>query len=317
MLRKVLTLVFPFSFLNTCITTYYHTTRVLDDGPDVMFSVADMDPTDNSVEVIACQFFGKKLSIHSIEKGEHPKVTFRKIIDDRCGASFSSALVNLEETATSTSIVMDSGCTTNTLMPGDLFSHILVTSHECKFDNNNNNEDDKTKPTKGFNIQMGWQTNSIDGGSLFAYKVPTLDWKTEEWTRTLISTGFRVNGQLGNMINPGAPGFVYTFYSSRAAKEQQGRPLIGISGDCAEAAYFFRPRRKRSNDPTHYELMCEIDCGATVGSLAIGYENFCGLPQQSNFAKLYIPCYEKEKILVFALGDGSEDEEEMETMFNG
>uniref|UniRef100_A0A7S4QK00 Uncharacterized protein n=1 Tax=Ditylum brightwellii TaxID=49249 RepID=A0A7S4QK00_9STRA len=34
--------------------------RVLDVGPDVMFSVADLDTTDNSVEVITSQFFGKK-----------------------------------------------------------------------------------------------------------------------------------------------------------------------------------------------------------------------------------------------------------------
>lgn len=53
--------------------------------------------------------------------------------------------------------------------------------------------------------------------------------------------------------------------------------------------------------------MCEIDCGATVGSIGIGYKDFCFEEQQSNYAKIYIPCYEKDKVLVFALGKGESD----------
>ena len=51
--------------------------------------------------------------------------------------------------------------------------------------------------------------NSIDGGSLFSYRIPKGKdaWKTDTWTRSVLATGFHVNGQLGNMINPGAPGF--------------------------------------------------------------------------------------------------------------
>ena len=55
-------------------------------------------------------------------------------------------------------------------------------------------------------------------------------------------------------------------------------------------------------------MMCEIECGATVGSIAIGYEDFCYAPQQSGYAKIYIPCYEKDKVLVFALGNGEDIE---------
>jgi len=39
--------------------------------------------------------------------------------------------------------------------------------------------------------------------------------------------------------------------------------------------------------------------------LAIGYDNFCDLPQQQDFVKIYIPCYKNDKILVLALGDGT------------
>lgn len=311
-----------------------------------------MDPTDTSKEVIACQFFGKKLTIHSIDIGRDklPRVTYRKIIDDRCGASYASTVAHLEVEDDNTTedekdnddeseethhkpqprhVVIDCGSPITTIQPGDTFSHILVTSHECKFEdkqqqqheyqqnirNNNNNGG-----SKFHSIQMGWETTNTDGGSLFAYQIPKC-WKTQEWKRTVIATGFRVRGQLGNMINPGAPGFVYTFYAHRQeqrhpnhsppTKQQPRRPWIGISGDCAEAAYILRPKMTSTNgsdtevEATHYELLCEIACGATIGSLAIGYDNFCDVPQQKDFAKIYIPCYEKDKILVFALGDGT------------
>jgi len=70
--------------------------RVLDDGPDVMFSVADLDTSDDTIEVIASQFFSKKLTLHSIKRGPEPKVVFRRTLDDRCGSSFSSIFADLD-----------------------------------------------------------------------------------------------------------------------------------------------------------------------------------------------------------------------------
>ncbi len=55
-------------------------------------------------------------------------------------------------------------------------------------------------------------------------------------------------------------------------------------------------------------MMCEIECGATVGSIGIGYEDFCYAPQQSEYVKIYLPCYENDKVLVFALGSGEDTE---------
>ena len=44
--------------------TYVHTNnRVLDEGPDVMFSIADLDPEDDTIEIIASQFFSKQVII--------------------------------------------------------------------------------------------------------------------------------------------------------------------------------------------------------------------------------------------------------------
>eukprot|EP00978_Attheya_sp_CCMP212_P013193 scaffold33112_cov45-Attheya_sp.AAC.1 len=213
--------------------------RVLDEGPDVMFAVADLDTTDDSVEVIASQFFSKRLSLHSIRRGSKPHVIFRRTLDDRCGASFSSILADLDGdqvVAEQTRSVIDCGSTVNTLSPGDSFSHILVTSHECTFAANeqkvssfqNKNPSGTRKGDKaqleldvktGGDLDAYTDTNShttesstnteaaIDGGSLFAYRVPSGkdSWKTQPWVRSVVATGFRVRGQIGNMINPGAP----------------------------------------------------------------------------------------------------------------
>lgn len=303
--------------------------HVLDDGPDVMFSVADMDTTDDTVEVFASQFFSRKLTLHSIRRGSKPEVVFRRVLDDRCGASFSSILANLDgSNNVMTRKVVDSGSTVPTLKPGDNFSHVLVTSHECTFA-----EDKDSPPTKqrkdnedkesSLNIGSADDELSsipstlIDGGSLFSYRVPSGKdaWRTEPWIRSVIATGIRVKGQLGNMINPGAPGFCYTFYPKKENPNMPDgvftRPLIAIAGDCAESAYILRPTEEQGtgeDQSSNYALMCEIECGATVGSIGIGYEDFCYAQQQRSYAKIYIPCYEKDKILVFALGNGEDDD---------
>ena len=268
--------------------------HVLVEGPDVMFSIADMDTSDDTVEVIASRFFDRKVTMHSIQRGPEPIVVFERTIDDNCGTAFSSILANLDAVATvDNRAVVDSGSTVETLKTGDFFSHLLVTSHECSY-----KEDS--------------EGGVIKGGSLFAYRVPdgAGAWKTEPWARTTVASDFTVKGQLNNMINPGAPGFVYTFH---AKKDDGKRPLIAIAGDCADSAYILRPvENAMADDPSaQYSMMCEIECGATVGSIGIGYENFMhnAYGQDEDYAKLYIPCYEKDKILVFAMGNGEEEYE--------
>jgi hypothetical protein len=39
---------------------------ILAEGPDVMFEVLDLDPSDECLEVVSAHFFGEKLSVHSI-----------------------------------------------------------------------------------------------------------------------------------------------------------------------------------------------------------------------------------------------------------
>ena len=281
--------------------------RTLTKGPDVMMSIADLDPTDDTIEVISSQFFGEKVSVHSVQRGPQPKVVNERIIDDQCGSAFGCVLANLDHERASKSgrVVMDSGSTIQEQYTETSFSHVLVTSHECSYTENESRSQVMDDSATGSSVH-------IDGGSLFAYQVPNGKdaWKTQPWPRTVIASGFKVQGQLKNMINPGAPGFVYTFYANKQdalSANPKARPLIAVAGDCAESAYIFRP--ESDSDPTRYKLMVEVQCESTVGSLAVGYDDFTDVDQEHGFAKLYIPCYEKDRILVFALGSGEDEDD--------
>lgn len=326
--------------------------RVLATGPDVTFAVADMDPSDDTIEILASQFFDEKVTLHSIRRGEVPEVTFSRVIDDQPGAAFGGILVDLDpaavvptpSAAASSSSwhrprVVDSGSTIKSLTEGNSFSHFLVTSHEFNLKNNNiqsneisNNMVMNTdyKTVNGNNHKKQPPPSKVRGGSLLSYKVPKGSpdaWKTEPWIRTTIASGFQVKQQIWNVINPGAPGFAYAFHAHKDDEAQGKRPMIAVAGDCAESAYIFRPQQQssprerdgavgdnstnKSHDPqAEYKLMCEIKCGATVGSIAVGYDDLCSAEQEPGYAKIYIPCFEKDKILVFALGSGEEEDED-------
>lgn len=311
--------------------------RVLATGPDVMFAVADLDPKDDTIEVLASQFFDKKVTLHSIRRGAKPQVTFDRVIDDRCGAAYGGILADLDAgTGRSQQQVIDSGSTVSSMEAGDSFSHLLVTSHECDLDGVDVATSNGDSPWKRGNKALHGDSDggmilyngrapqeAVKGGSLFAYRVPTGGrgaWRTGTWRRTTVATGFQVKSQLWNVINPGAPGFCYTFHAHKDDLLQGKRPMIAVAGDCAESAYIFRPQR-RLGDPdvvnnssgevdfqAQYKLMCEIRVGGTCGSLAVGYGDLCAAEQESGYAKIYVPCFEKDKILVFALGSGEEDD---------
>jgi len=318
--------------------------HILATGPDVTFAVADMDPDDDTIEVLASQFFDEKVSLHSIKRGATPEVTFSRVIDDKPGAAFGGILADLDPVSSADKLngkssaihrplVVDSGSTIKSLSEGSSFSHFLVTSHEFNSKNNvNSNNIGNNMMTTEFKGGANGKksvASKVRGGSLLAYKVPrgAVDaWKTEPWIRTTLASGFQVKQQIWNVINPGAPGFAYAFHAHKDDEAQGKRPMIAVAGDCAESAYIFRPRQLHENeaavdesvggsgnnvdrDPqADYKLMCEIKCGSTVGSIAVGYDDLCSTEQESGYAKIYVPCFEKDKILVFALGSGEDEE---------
>ena len=280
-----------------------------------------MDPSDDCVEVIASQFFDESVRLYSIQRGPNPCVVWDRDLDTQCGAPFASVLTDLDQendrhdeqgkVSAPSPEVIDAGSTVPMLTHGDTFSHLLVTSHKCSY---TSSASSSCECTTSDTSHLATDRSSIEGGSVFAYRVPTGKpdaWKTEPWLRTTVASGFACKSKLANIINPGAPGFCYTFPARQG--DTSRRPLLAVAGDCAESAYVFRPDPNQDpNDPdpsTRYKLMVEVECEATVGSIGVGYGGFLGAmgqqPQDSSdFAKIYIPCYEKNKILLFALGDG-------------
>ncbi|KAL7549510.1 hypothetical protein ACHAWF_012775, partial [Thalassiosira exigua] len=288
-----------------------------------IFSVADLDPSDGTIEVISSQFFTEKVTLNSVKVR---LIEFSRIIDDQCGHCFSSVLVDLDGCAAIKShvrpVVVDSGSTVETLTRGDKFSHLLVTSHEGEeTSNSKKGASSNTVAMRSVNGRSAPSSAETVGGSLFAYRVPEGKdaWKTKPWPRSTIATGFKVQSHVKNIINPGAPGFCYPFYPTREGRISRGkwrRPLIGLSGDCSESAYILRPiegahslsgaMEEGADKSTKYAIMSEIKCKSTVGSLAIGYDGLCS-QANDGYANIYVPCYEEDKVLVFGLGESDGD----------
>ncbi len=163
----------------------------------------------------------------------------------------------------------------------------------------------------------GGEQPELKGGSLFAYEIPR-DWrKRVPWRRSVVATGFHV--RTWGQINPGAPGFPYVFYPHRAMQGQKGqRPYILLAGDCSHAAYIYRPAPASAladEGDVGYELMAQINCGGTVGSLAVGYLPLFGEgerkqekgggeteKEKGGWAKIFIPNFDTDKCYAFSFG---------------
>ena len=100
-------------------------------------------------------------------------------------------------------------------------------------------------------------------------------------------------------INPGAPGFAYPFHPHKSMKERGDVPHILLAGDCADAAYLFRPVPMDQN--VHYELMATFGFEGTVGSIAVEY---CDTVDSADdgWAKFFIGVYEKDRVYMFKCG---------------
>jgi hypothetical protein len=260
---------------------------VLCQGPDVMFEVVDLDPTDSTVEIMCAEFFSKRLTMHSVNWGdaveEIPARVMRSwVLDDRCGPAYSIRVADLKGSGKPT--------------------HVLVTSHEGDFDYH--------QPMHSSAPPSNAAENGKDagtGGALYAYEIPR-QWKVYPfvyprpgWRRITIVNGFKVRG-LG--INPGAPGFCYIFHARRPTPEvPRPRPYIAIAGDCSQAAYILKPSGAEDAAPTDYELICTLGMDGTVGSLGIGQGHVLGLQGEGDMDQdattILVPNFDKGRIYVF------------------
>ena len=174
--------------------------RILDEGPDVTFSVADLDAEDGTIEVIASHFLGECVSLHFIKLGKEtnnhiPRLLFCQVLDDNCGTLFRSLLANLNNNCSGVSdcnqsFVIDSDSTRKTLKMSDKLSHLLVMIHECtssevsnEAEDENHISNEKSKNNRKqeiVNYDMYEKPIKPDNGSLFTYEITTL-WKTDMW----------------------------------------------------------------------------------------------------------------------------------------
>ncbi|CAM9397274.1 unnamed protein product, partial [Ectocarpus sp. 4 AP-2014] len=95
--------------------------KVLVTGPDVMFEVVDLDREDSTVQVICAEFFGGRVTMHSLWgggqlPGSQPSVTESWVLDDNAGPAYSITAADLRGGS-----------------PGGRPTHFLVTVHESSY----------------------------------------------------------------------------------------------------------------------------------------------------------------------------------------
>jgi hypothetical protein len=125
---------------------------------------------------------------------------------------------------------------------------------------------------------------------------------TIKWQRSTLASGFRVKRV---SINPGAPGFAYTFYP-HASMCGKGPPHILLAGDCADAAYVFKPVHRLEDDRPQYDLVATLAFEGTVGSIAVGQistENSL----DDGWTKFFVPVYETDRVYMFKFGPPPEE----------
>jgi len=191
-------------------------------------------------------------------------------------------------------------------------THLLVSTHECSYDipsaihmafsaihgdypRVNSGENRGFRDGENLPVENGYNSQSSrKGGSLFAYEIPQNKSNNNEWIRHTLFRGFKVRGW-GGIFSPGAPGFPYVIQHPNQPK---GSPLIILAGDCTGSAYIFSPINKnncnKQSDIPEYELAFEVECGATVGSVAVSENSEGSLD-------LFVPSYELNKVHVFRL----------------
>jgi len=270
----------------------------------VTFAVVDMNGSDDAFEVIAPEFFNKRVCLYSVRRGSKegsaqrlPEVVFSRVIDDDCGNAYGIGLMpssgGASESEEEKNIIIDGGGTDKGSL-GDAarptFSHVIVSNHE-------RSEEDNTRESNNNN------SISSTGGQLFSYSVPNGgNWKTSEWTRSTIESSIPVRSPVYS-LNPGAPGFPLVFKPDLEKEEW----LIGLAGDGAEMAYVYRPVADNEGGVgLNYELMVSVAVGCTVGSLAVHHgEIFDGAKGKIRMANLAVNCHERNMAFMISFDRGA------------
>ncbi|GAB5032223.1 afg1-family atpase [Nannochloropsis oceanica] len=315
---------------------------VLVKGPDVMFDVVDLDPEDDVLEVFAAEFFSRRLTLHRLRKGDwktgrKPRVLTSEVLDHALGPAYSVVLADLKGYGKPSHVLVSSHeCQYEGLVEGGRKEEVEgsgVTTAVAGADLLAASEKFAGPGLQGMAARaavlgssnsgsgsgMGAEEEGLKGGSLFAYEIPSKWRERVPWKRSTLATGFHVKSW--GQINPGAPGFPYVFYPHRSLRGQAGqRPYILLAGDCSHAAYIYRPVGAHAGEggggeeeiDVRYEPMAQINCGGTVGSLAVGHLPLAvggedeggeeGEEEGDGWAKIFIPNFDTDKVYAFSFG---------------
>jgi len=266
--------------------------NVLIEGPDVTFAVVQLGD-DDTFEVIAPEFFSKKVMLYSISRRgvdgtSPPSIVFSRTIDDNCGFAYGIALMPASKSSQNlyrNKIINGGGLQKSSIDDDTSFTHVIVTNHE----NSNYGDGDNGEVFGSCEI----------GGAMFSYAVPS-DWRAGSWAReTVSSSPFEVCSRLS--FQPGAPGFPYIFKPDLDKDEN----YIALAGDGSERAYIFRPKEEEwttggGKSCLNYELMAEIEFGCTVGSMGISHGKIFGSKGQGRMANLFVCCHENDYVFTFS-----------------
>lgn len=184
---------------------------VLAKGPDVMFEAFDLNPDDDTIEVIAAHFFNKKLSVHSLSASStspYIKVVHSEELETE-GRPYGLCLATFPPTSNSNSDPTSQSLSRTRLtrdrrdkFPAELPTtvgpidhsptHILLTTHECSYDLPSalemamatiQGKYPKIRTSKQCtslstkdqmdDIEDDTSNTSSTGGSLFVYQIPS------------------------------------------------------------------------------------------------------------------------------------------------
>ncbi len=129
-------------------------------------------------------------------------------------------------------------------------------------------------------------TNHTNKGSVYVYEIPQ-DIKKGEWKRHEILSNITTRLPIPS---EGAPGNSIAFYP---AKGMNGKPYIFVSGDGSGKVHMLVPKKPMdlNNWEYHEKIIHKDNC--TIGKIKMDYD-------QEGYARLFIPLYEKNKILCYS-----------------
>lgn len=119
---------------------------------------------------------------------------------------------------------------------------------------------------------------------VYAYEIPADITDAKGYVRHTLADGFPVTQWGLNQASPGSP---VAFHPTQASKS--GPPYIALAGDAAQIAYVLVPGEK----PWEYKTTTLINCGCTVGALAVKDVDGDGN------VEIFVPCYDNNKVAGF------------------